>query len=481
MKRRTSRHRRHFLKTTAAGIIAAGMSPVRVSGQTVAWTNGMQVNPAIDNLRVVYCCDPAMLKNTKLTKWDPQLVNAEVVEATVAGNMDRMAMALAKKASAGEAWATIFRKPDAKQWAQLTVAIKANCQNFYNEPRTAVINKICDVLYGFGVPYASMYLYDAVTSTWPAYGNTAIRPFLRAGIKVVDKLGDKITVVLPGGFNMSCAGWLTPGNKDGMTVDILVNIACNKGHDQMDKGGCTLTLKNHTGTIISTRQPPCPTLDEVIAENKSEFILGTPQAGVPCRQQLCIVDSLWATSANDVQTLPNFAPAYLVIGTFGGAVDYLTIKKIREPLMNAVHNPTAVNRFITDFGYSDQERLDLTAKTPEQNNGRGWVDALAATKNLNPLGKEAFAGHAELIFTGRYTNRAPEHVLIPSPANISDATIYSSRGQLLKRLDLRSSAHVLKLAWDGTTDAGAPVAPGTCVLRLNGQGAGVSHRFFLFR
>jgi len=58
--------------------------------------------------------------------------------------MDKMAMALAQKATANEAWATIFRKPAAKTWANVKVAIKA-------PGSFATVNKICKELNRLGV------------------------------------------------------------------------------------------------------------------------------------------------------------------------------------------------------------------------------------------------------------------------------------------------------------------------------------------
>lgn len=45
-------------------------------------------------------------------------------------------------------------------------------------------------------------------------------------------------------------------------------------------------------------------------------------------------------------------PYYLVMGTFGPAVDYLTIEKIREAVMGATHTASLVNQYLTQFGYT---------------------------------------------------------------------------------------------------------------------------------
>jgi hypothetical protein len=45
------------------------------------------------------------------------------------------------------------------------------------------------------------------------------------------------------------------------------------------------------------------------------------------------------------------------MGTFSGAVDYLTVKKNREPLIGVGHGK--VERFLQDFGYAESEIGDL--------------------------------------------------------------------------------------------------------------------------
>ena len=66
-------------------------------------------------------------------------------------------------------------------------------------------------------------------------------------------------------------------------------------------------------------------METLIGINQSEPILG----GDPPRQQLCIVDSIWAAAGGPVSSITD-APLCLVMGTFGPIVDYLTAKKLRE-------------------------------------------------------------------------------------------------------------------------------------------------------
>jgi hypothetical protein len=75
--------------------------------------------------------------------------------------------------------------------------------------------------------------------------------------------------------------------------------------------------------------------------------------GSPVRQQLCIVDSIWGSKKGGPFVIPDIRLDRLVMGTFSGAVDYLTAKKIREPLMGVTHGP--IDRFLSNFGYTENE------------------------------------------------------------------------------------------------------------------------------
>jgi len=126
------------------------------------------------------------------------------------------------------------------------------------------------------------------------------------------------------------------------TIDILVNIANNKGHTEM--GGATLSMKNHFGTFAPNHGASPAYIFNI---NKSDAILG----GTPVRQQLCFIDSIIANKASNTGT-PEVAPCYLIMGVFGPAVDYLTVKKVREAVMNCTHTETVINSYLTTFGYT---------------------------------------------------------------------------------------------------------------------------------
>ena len=121
-------NRRDFLKTTAAS--TAGLS-LMASGFTrfaSARTSAtlFPINTAISDQRVVCCNDPAMITGTP-SAMSIAGQNAKVDAAILSADMDAMAISLAQANTAADAWATIFQKPSSKSWADVKVAIKANC------------------------------------------------------------------------------------------------------------------------------------------------------------------------------------------------------------------------------------------------------------------------------------------------------------------------------------------------------------------
>jgi hypothetical protein len=344
---------------------------------------------AVDNLRVVHATDKAMIKKTP-TIWTYQTQNDAVDSAQVSTNLDKMALALAGATDVATAWKTIFSKPTSKAWSDVKLAIKVNTVESACIPRHAVVVKICEVaIKQLGIKGSNICVYDVdftahsghhpgIVKTYAA--NTTAYPF-PTGVKLSANCfsGQKSTVAVPGGTlsSVNCLKDLVDG-----TVDILVNIAVNKGHYLA--GNVTLTQKNHIGSLKFF----CP--GKTVAQGQGQYVTGSAQdlvalnrsaaivGGDPVRQQLCIVDSLWAMRQGPAGGAITHEPATLVMGRFGGAVDYLTEKKIRDELMKYPSSrQDDINHFITGYGYTNAQRLALTQKTPAQNNGRGWVNALA--------------------------------------------------------------------------------------------------------
>jgi len=453
-----SRSRRNFLVKTAATAAGLTLGPIasksRVFSKTTGWINGVtKINPNIDNLRVVYIKDDAMVSSNP-TKWDIQSANDPVIASVVEADMDKMAMALAQKANATEAWATIFRKPDSKQWNQVKAAIKVNTINYSNCPRLAVIGKLCKVLINLGVLPANIYIYDACTSPVNAYNTTYGKSKLPEGVVITGDLGGRVNVTIPcdnplklanhpTSHTFPCCGYLVDG-----TIDILINLAVNKGHGQTDKGGETLCQKNHTGSIKFS----CPSLDEMIAENKCDPIIGTQSAGLPYRQQLCVVDAIYS-SVNGPGGNPDKMTHALVMGTFAGAVDYLTCKKIREEIMGASHVESALNTHITGYGYTEQDRIDLLTKSPEQNNSKGWVNAAtwAASINKKLINDKNNVQKFSLIVNNNLKSNI--QLFIPSNKRIFKAMIFDLKGNFIENLIVKND----NIYWNTRTGNGVYV------------------------
>ena len=338
--------RRDFLRMTAAG--AAGLALVRADKAHAAWpgTGTLAINPDISNMRVVSCVDPQMLSTPKSTTFAAE--NAAVDACRVHANMDAMAMQLADKTTADDAWKTIFRPK--KDWASAIVAIKVNVTEPANMPRVAVVEKFCRVFAGLGVPASNIIIYDGGPSSFAKYVSNYASYFSATDTSKIpgvlsnisDALGGTTNASLPDGTSATCTADIAKGK-----VDILVSLAVNKGHPNF--GGATLCMKNHFGTFIANHFNNNNTNmnNYIFNINKSDAIIG----GSPPRQQLCFIDSLIANKASNTGS-PEAMPGYLVMGTFAPAVDYLTVKKIREDVLKCTHDAAVISSYLTSFGYA---------------------------------------------------------------------------------------------------------------------------------
>lgn len=318
------------------------------------------VHPNLDNLRVVSVTDPRMTISSKpICDWSTQ--NELVASEVVFKNIDRLARALAQTKDATKAWKTIFIKPPQKSWSDTVVAIKTN-NIAYQHTRSAVMAKICHTLtHTLGVLSYNIHIYDARHG-----GDMNLKtPFigLPEGCRVENDWGGiTADVIIPepwknGSDKSKCLKHLANG-----TVDILINIAVCKGHN-VRFGEFSLTMKNHLGTFW-----PTPVhqggggLDYIIAVNKTPEILGhvdnrSGQIIYP-RQQLCIVDALWA-SKRGPGGLPSHQPNFFAMGVFSPIVDYVVATQFRGERMGWKLNMKATERMLTDFGY---EKADLPNK-----------------------------------------------------------------------------------------------------------------------
>jgi TAT (twin-arginine translocation) pathway signal sequence len=401
--------RRDFLKTAAAGAAGAvGLSALRFdklfAQSTGGWVSGMQVNPAIDNMRVVCCHDTNMLTSTPANStWASQ--NTAVNASLVASNMDEMAMQLAQKATAADAWKAIFRS--SKPWASTTVAIKVNAilGASGNHPRVAIVKKICDVLVDqLGVLPTNIVLYDATddaSGTYTSYASLTDSTKIRANVSKLAQsplLGGMTPVTITSASHpTSCVTNLAVTSAN--TIDILVDIAVVKVHSgpgtSYSFGSCSLCMKNHLGTFNNTSGTDGATglhsLAAICEINQHAAILG----GNPVRQQLCIVDSL-LVNGNSAGGSWDTRVDRIVMGTFAPIVDYLTAMRIMADVMGKPDRNNNLPKFLTNFGYAETDALQwieyLPSSPPAIGGSTGSTGGSTGTGGTSPTGGTTAAG-----------------------------------------------------------------------------------------
>ncbi|MGB8296871.1 MAG: hypothetical protein WCG85_15690 [Polyangia bacterium] len=388
--------RRDFLRTAAIGAAGAmglgGLKLDRAAAQSTTgsvWVNGMAINPAIDNRRVVCCHDPKMLTSTPANT-SFTTTNAAVDAAVVAANLDEMAIQLAQKATATDAWSTIFRS--SKPWASTRVAMKTNGigGTTTNRPKWAIYKKICDVLINLGVQPANIVLYDAcdnASTYYTSYVSLTDSTKIRSAAVSVRAagMGGFAAANLTNATGISVAADLLSG-----AIDILVNVAACKSHNgtggHYNYGSCTLCMKNHFGTFTDGAQAqhsdnlhvgnsgasPPPTPLALIEINKHTAVLG----GNPVRQQICIVDALLSNGASGPGGAWDNRTDRLVMGTFAPIVDYCAATNILLnatlmstspiPALGQTNAATILPQFLTSFGYTttDPVWLEYEAASP---------------------------------------------------------------------------------------------------------------------
>jgi len=348
--------RRSFIKKTAVATAWISAFPmIFIPKARAQWAPKTIVHPNVNNLRVVGITDSLMTKSAKEIplEWVAQekLVNKKAVEE----NIDKMACGLADTRNPGEAWRAIFLKPPLKPWSDTVVAIKTNCI-FVQHTRSAVMAKVCHVLTDIlGVKPSNIHIYDA------RHGNSMSEtPFhgLPKGVKI-EGGWDGIAVTTPvpppwDGGKSDCVEHLVSG-----TVDILINISMCKGHDPQF-GNFTMTMKNHFGTFhpFPAHRSAKAGLDYLIAINQTPEILGkmadkTGKVLYP-RQQLCIVDALWASETGPSWG-PSHQPNFLAMGVFSPVVDYVVATQFRGKRMGWEPNKEVTRRMLSDFGYSETD------------------------------------------------------------------------------------------------------------------------------
>jgi len=346
--------RRSFLKASLAGAGAFSLPTVIVPREVEALEAGQQIHPNISPLRVVGIHDPAMTAEERVrNSWADQ---EKIVRAAPVGeNMDRLACTLAEEKDEGKAWKNILIAPPGKEASDLVVAVKTN-NIAQQHTRSPVIAKVCHVLTDvLGVKGENVHIYDGTHG-----GNLAkSTPFsgLPEGVRIEGKWGGTraeapVPVPWQGGKATSrCIPALANGE-----ADILINIALCKGHGNAF-GRFTMTMKNHFGTFSPGPGHKGDGLDYLLGINASRAVLGergkTGKLLFP-RQQLCIVDTLWASRGGPTG-LPDQQPNRLFMGVFGPVVDYQVATKFRRDTMKWPINENVAGRFLTEFGFGPDD------------------------------------------------------------------------------------------------------------------------------
>jgi len=349
--------RRHFLQGAVVGATALGLGPSSFLSPRFARASGKQAlfHPQVDGLRVAGVHDPAMTREVRpRCGWAEQ--EERVVDRVVEAHIDRMALALTGESDAGKAWDRIFVKPQDKPWNRVVVAVKTNNLG-RQHTHGAVMRKICSVLTErMGIRPESIFIYDG------SHGKDIDRktPFqdLIPGVQVVNKWGGINTPVkVPAPWNKGngeadCVRAVAVGE-----VDILVNMAVCKGHAKQF-GGFTMTMKNHFGTFDPEWGHRDHATDYLLAINKTPQILGavsdlTGRIHHP-RQQLCIVDALWA-SQDGPGAGSSAQPNRLFMGTLSPVLDYQVATRFRRDIMNWPIDEQVTGRFLSAFGLSPED------------------------------------------------------------------------------------------------------------------------------
>jgi hypothetical protein len=437
MKKIPSTSRRDFLKMTAVSAAGLSLGTVGVtmsSAKAAAWTAGKQINPNIPNTRVVSCTDQKMITNLTKAKSTISFAgttgqNSLVDKGQVEANMNAMAKVLTGKSSTQEAWSAIFMKPAAKEWSAVKAAIKVNCIYSVIMPKIAIVNKVCAELLRLGVTPANITIYDACSD---ASGNEKYTPFigngLPNGIIVSTVTGDGVSVPV-GTSTLTCCSVLAQnsGSTIGYPTDILINCAVNKGHGS-EHGGFTMCMKNHTGSLKLS----CPSAEEIIAENQCEAIIGGSD-NAPCRQQLCIIDSLWAAVDGPTSKFSHW-PCAISMGTLAPVVDYQVALKIRKEVMGVAPNQEVIDSWLTSFGVSTGD-LEWVAVPP------------SATRNSGPSnpGSARLENFRIMLDNGSF-KQASVSFDLPRSVRPESIVVRNTQGNLVCRLPENSGVSAL---WDG--------------------------------
>jgi len=471
MKKKVLKGRREFIKSTVigtAGTLLSSATAYSAKKASSGWQDGMQINPNIDNLRVVCCHDPDMVSSNPLL-FSFKNQNDSVRKEKVQANLDEMAKALAQEQDAATAWKTIFQLPN-KPLNTVRAAIKVNCIETNQMPRIAIVGKVCKELVHIGLSPENITIYDGDDD---ASGNGKYTSYIGRDLPGKVRVSSKNSLL--GGMtetrtpdpdvgSYSCTNDIALGK-----IDILINCAVNKGHDD-SRGGISHTMKNHFGTF-TPRPHGHGDLNYLLAINKSDAIIG----GNPPRQQLCIIDSIWAMTSGPRGT-PNKAPHRLTMGTFAPAIDYLNVYKIRGPIMGRSPSSRAqsvLEKFPTTFGYTKTafDQLELIDVPPV----RKTTNHIPATTRGN------FQYLLELqVPKGRFQPARAQFRFTANPGEVK-IKIFNPQGKLITtKMVYVANSNAGSILWEGVDSAGNHVSGGTYTVVVSGKHETVSQLISLF-
>jgi FlgD Ig-like domain len=498
MSKKTLESRRNFLKASAvgaAGFAILGTAAKKAAAAPISTTlvnlSTTPINVDIDNLRVAYITDQALMNSyhhydkfetfNNPTPPATDKTNAYVAYSVVATDMDKLACALANTHDVTTAWNTIFKIPATKTWATAKAAIKVNAfSGLFTSP--AVVAKVCTVLVGKGMLPANICIYDGNSGAYTNYIGAG-KP-IPAGVTTGPGTGGA-NVAFPAGLPNFNANLNNPSATTSIQgVDIFVNCAVNKGHDRYNEySGVTMCQKNNKQTIdfghtdggdgagsVGSAQG----IWALMYVNSCDYIIGNIPASYPAKAQLCIVDCLWAGDPGAWwgSVSDNADQRSLVMGTFAGAVDHAATIKIRSPkypagAANPAWNAATVDKFVTIYGYTANDITTLM--TAQTGAGKGIVDASVwPVSTLVQENTHLFRqGIMQVSVSGNGIRPISTTINLAKGETVQSAEIYNLQGRKVRTLETNPGSN--HIVWDGRTNSGSLVQAGNYIVRIKGQ------------
>jgi hypothetical protein len=375
-------------------------------------------------------------------------------------------------------------KPAAKSWSAVRVFMKVNGTIATIMAHIPIVGKVCEELIKLGVQGSNITVSDPGHG---ASGSDKYTPFvggngLPAGVKVsteiyssfasgslIDRTGGKTPGVPVGTQKIWCTKDVVVADSAGnltYVADIIVNFAVNKGHPGKPYiGNCTLSMKNHVG-MFAVYNPPasdCPGdpafnpggktgCDFLIAQNTSEAVMGNGP-GYPVRQQLVVMDSLWASTGGPHDP-PNSAPGVIAMSTCCGSMDWLIHDKVRKAIMGvtSIDDETVLTKFVTTFGYQTSDLLWVKAGTP------------TGIDNYSSHGNSLNSKKVTVLFKNNSRGEPVTFAISDKELSGARINIYNLNGKVVRELGEVNDRSTIM--WDGKNQFGGDVPVGHYIVKL---------------